>query len=950
MMTMKTISGVKAGVDYYKSASGEYYDKDSQASLWQGKVAKDFGLDGEKVDFKTFETISKGLSPSGEALVRSAGSDNHRVGFDLTFSAPKSVSILSLHNPEIRREMSSAVEKTLQWVEKTYPQSRYKLDGNTWFQNTSSLIAAKFEHMSNRNGEPDLHIHSVIMNLTKDSAGQYRTFRNEKIYIDQKVIGQVFRNYLAKDLQKIGYSVEVTSRKEGFFEIKGVDREIIDELSSRSKETQEHKEILKKKYPHASKAKIDDMAGLNSRSRKKNFTIDQIKDHTEKSLSKLNTSLKKLNEHSLAQEEMAMPKHSAKDVIKNAIQAIEINQSAWREEDIIKAASKLSLGEYDLSDLKEGLKQARKSKNMNLVGQKYTSKGNFKYYSSPEMIKSEKEITKIISSGKNKPEIFLSTSNINEELKKLEKEGIVFTKGQQESFKFILQEKDQFIGIQGDAGTGKTFMMNHVRSILEKKNVNVIGLAPTGKAANGLKTDAKIANSRTIDSYLTQNKEEKKEQKSNHPQGKKELWIIDEAGMVSSKNMNKLLKIAQEKNAKVIITGDIKQFESIEQGKIFSDLQKSGFFKFAQMKDVVRQKTELTRYVVNNFNNYFDREKNPTYLKNAFAALKNENLITQNKDWDEHITQIKDEYLESVKEKKSVAVLVATNKERTELNESIRSDLKSINKLEKKNYSFTVHSSLGLSGVASQHADEYKAGQVFFTQKKIGEIGKGIQGRITKIDPINNNINVSYFAPKLKKHFHSSISLSEKDVLKAIKVFNVEERNFSKGDQVIFLKNDSKVGIQNGQTGKITKIDETGECKVQVDNKTVKFNLSLKGSSPYNYIDHAYALTDYKSQGSTYDKLIWSVSSNKTNFNAGYVAATRVKETIKIFTDDAKALETSISRLSNKVSTLEFKNSSEPVFDAFYAHFEPSKSISNEIKNNETRPLRENSGPEMDIL
>ncbi|MCB9063263.1 MAG: relaxase domain-containing protein [Halobacteriovoraceae bacterium] len=948
---MKTISGAKAGVDYYKSASGEYYDKDSQISVWQGKIAKDFGLDGEIINFDTFENFSKGLSPIGEALVRSAGSENHRVGFDLTFSAPKSVSVLSLHDPKIREQMALSVEKTLNWVEKTYPQSRYKLDGNTWFKNTSSLIAAKFEHMSNRNGEPDLHIHSVIMNLTKDSEGQYRTFRNEKIYIDQKTIGQVFRNYLAKDLQKIGYSVEVTSRKEGFFEIKGVSREIIDDLSSRSKETEIAKEELIKKYPNASKAKIDEMAGLNSRLNKVNFSIDQIKEFSEKVLSKHKTNLEMLCENARNFKEKPEYKQSAKEVIKTAIKAVEINQSAWREEDVIKAASKLSLTEYDLDDLKEGLKDARKSKNMNLVGEKFTAKGNFKYYSSPEMIKAEKEIKEIIHSGKNRSEIFMSNINIENELHKIEKDGIYFEKGQKESFKFILKEKDQFIGVQGDAGTGKTFMVNYVRSVMEQKGVNVIGLAPTGKAADGLKTDANIKDSRTIDSFLLKNKEDLRN--GNLP--KKELWVVDEAGMISSKKMNNLLKIAQKRDAKVVLIGDIKQFESIEQGKIFSDLQKSGVFKFSEMKDVIRQKTEITRCVVSNFNNYFDHGKKPVFLQNAFNALKNENLIAQSSNWENHIEEIKNEYITTIKENKSAAILVATNKERIELNESIRSDLKDFGKIEKKDVSFSIHSSLGLSGVASQHADEYKVGQVVFTEQNVGGIRKGIQGKIVSVSPLNNSINIKYFEPNEKKFLNSSIDLGQKDTLKALKVFNVEDRNFSVGDKIILLKNDSKIGIQNGQTGQITNLKDNGDCQVNINNKIVSFNLALNGNTPYNYIDHAYALTDYKSQGDTFDKLIWSVSSDRTNFNAGYVATTRTKESIKIFTDDAEKLEKSVANLSNKVSTLEFENKkNNRVFDAFYAHFEPNKNAEqldmSSSKNDELRPLRDHSGPEMDML
>ena len=147
-----------------------------------------------------------------------------------------------------------------------------------------------------------------------------------------------------------------------------------------------------------------------------------------------------------------------------------------------------------------------------------------------------------------------------------------------------------------------------------------------------------------------------------------------------------------------------------------------------------------------------------------------------------------------------------------------------------------------------------------------------------------------------------------------MQVYDVVEKKFGIGDRVIFQKNDKAVDVKNGQTGVIKSIDEEGNARIDVGKSgTVECNLNNRGNRAYTYIDHAYCITSHKSQGSTYDKCIavYDVSSHKTNFNEFYVAATRQREDVSIYTNSKEKFKEQAQEEQDKISTL------DPVFRKF---------------------------------
>ena len=196
-----------------------------EASGWAGRGAEELGLKGP-VDPETFRAVLEGKVPDGSGTeLGRRGKDGeilHRPGRDLTFSAPKSVSLAALVGGDRRivEVHDRAVAATLAWVEKNAAETRMKDPdtGRMVRAGGQKIVAATFRHDSSRNLDPQLHTHSVIANMVQGQDGKWRSMANEGLYARQKLIGMLYRNELAAGLARLGYDIEKT-HADGRFEI-----------------------------------------------------------------------------------------------------------------------------------------------------------------------------------------------------------------------------------------------------------------------------------------------------------------------------------------------------------------------------------------------------------------------------------------------------------------------------------------------------------------------------------------------------------------------------------------------------------------------------------------------------------------------------------------------------------------------------------------------------------
>ncbi|MDO9534005.1 MAG: MobF family relaxase, partial [Bacillota bacterium] len=180
--SLKAIKGTGAAAASYFAQVDDYYrGAESAPTAWVGKGAEALGLSGA-VDGKAFTDLLAGKI-NGQQLGRVGqdGKIEHKPGWDMTFSAPKSVSIMALVADDHRLidAHETAVRETLAWLEKEAAITRVKeRGGETKVQATGNLIAATFRHATSRELQPQLHTHTVIVNATRREDGKWRSLES----------------------------------------------------------------------------------------------------------------------------------------------------------------------------------------------------------------------------------------------------------------------------------------------------------------------------------------------------------------------------------------------------------------------------------------------------------------------------------------------------------------------------------------------------------------------------------------------------------------------------------------------------------------------------------------------------------------------------------------------------------------------------------------------------
>lgn len=232
---MLSVSAVKSAANaagYYEQKDN-YYFIGEMATEWLGTGAESLGLEGP-VKGEVFRSVLEGHLPDGGDLSHMKnGKNTHQPGIDLTFSAPKSVSVLALVAGDtfLIGAHKRAVAATLNELEK-FASTRTMTDGVSALEQTGNLVVATFLHDTSRNLDPQLHTHAIVANATL-AAGGWKTLSsdtkagsgfNNILWKEQVSIGAMYRGFLRADLERAGYVLREAG-PHGMVEIDGVPTE-----------------------------------------------------------------------------------------------------------------------------------------------------------------------------------------------------------------------------------------------------------------------------------------------------------------------------------------------------------------------------------------------------------------------------------------------------------------------------------------------------------------------------------------------------------------------------------------------------------------------------------------------------------------------------------------------------------------------------------------------------
>ncbi len=366
MLSTSVIRNVSEASHYF-AEKDNYYTREEgmEQSEWVGRGAEKLGLLGE-VNAEKFTDLLEGRLPNGELLGKVVdGKIKHRAGWDLTFSAPKSVSILALIGGDKRliEAHRNAVKIALSHIEKSCSQARVKTQEGIKFQNTGNIVAALYHHDLSRAQDPQMHTHSVVMNMTQRTDGKWRSQASqigrydgkatseingfiERTRNNKRYFGKLYEAELAFQVKELGYDIVVNS-KTGVFEIVGVSDEVKQFFSKRRNQVE-----IALQEQGLSSAKAADMATLKTRESKKSVNRENLTNEWNEQSEILGLNCKEIISNTFIKDKsksQSLNKEAlnlkAVEAIQRAAQSLSIFKTTFGLEEIVSVALSYGLHE-----------------------------------------------------------------------------------------------------------------------------------------------------------------------------------------------------------------------------------------------------------------------------------------------------------------------------------------------------------------------------------------------------------------------------------------------------------------------------------------------------------------------------------------------------------------------------------------------------------------------------
>jgi conjugative relaxase-like TrwC/TraI family protein len=913
MLSVGTISSVSGAASYY--AADNYYTKDSEeaAGEWFGKGTEALDLKGD-VDPQVFEAVLAGDLPNGEKLT--GGAKEHRPGFDLTFSAPKSVSLVALVGKDERlvKAHGDAVKATLGWAEKNLAEARQGRDGKETVQ-TGKLVAALFQHDTSRALDPQLHTHAVIANVTQRPDGEWRALKNDQLYAENKLLGAIYHNELKSRVSAMGYDI-IETGKNGMFEIAGMSRDTIEAWSQRSSQINEIAERLGLSSPEAkgeialrsrggkqdvappdlkhnwqqlANARGEDFAAMATtliEQKSDRGLLDRMRGWGEGMLDRVTSFWRPRPEPMVSDS----PKLRSSEAIgaaygvAAAVRHLDERGATFKGNDVLRealnfAGTKSGIGaiQTQLGNLvKEGV----------LLEGRGDNKGRL---TTPDMIATEKAIIAFATKGQGQIESRPNTSATDAQASALSIQaaakvdlGFELRDEQLKAAQAILYGPDKVTLVQGDSGTGKSTIFSAINAVPKDQRpelamlTNQSGLARDLEADSGIRTNT-VAHFLTRHEPLATSRQQPRAEDKSQWQGK--TLIVDEASMLSSRQMLGLFKISQKLGIeRIALVGDHKQIPAIEAGRPFAFLQeKLGATNLTQN---IRQRDPEMRAVVERLG--------AGDIRGAFELLKSRTIETSDP------AKAAAQAYQALDQKAQSETAIFTSGHR--LREAVLETLAKAQGNDVPSTTLSVYENRNLTREEFRHVSSYKAGMqldLYRQQHALG-LDKGSY-KVIGTDPHRGTVAVEQNGRRqtiepAKLHPNAGgMALSEPKT--------IEVRD---GQRLMATLNMPNRGVANGDRFILSAI-EGDRLRLEAQDGR---QLLLEQNDPLrSRLDHGNALNMHRVQGQTVDNAITVLSGEDRMLNSQslvYVLASRARDGFTLYLDDKEKVIAQIERNDGK--------------------------------------------------
>ncbi|NML89172.1 relaxase domain-containing protein [Sphingobium sp. TB-6] len=882
----------------YYEADDYYSEGGLSPSEWQGAGAEALGLSGE-VNRDQFRALLDGRIADQQLGTFRDGQLEHRPGWDVTLSAPKSISIIAevAGDRRLIAAHGEAVSTAMAHVEKHMAATRVRDGGTVTREATGNLVIASFQHGTSRAQDPQLHTHNVIMNATRDEDGAWRSLEPRAIYQLQKQIGAIYRQELALKVRELGYEIE--TGKDSMFEIKGLSAEVMAAFSTRSAEIEAA--LAERGTSRDTASAVEkQVATLDTRQAKVATDHASLVADWRETASKAGFE----PEARLAMIEQAEAKAAdpsrhadidhqatmADRAVAHAVDKLGERQSVFSAAALQEEAGRIGLGKIGYAQIGTAIGAA--TKQGELIDRAFQDRrgAEFAGFTTRQNVETESRMLRIEAEGRG---VFAPIASelaaakaIAAASARAERAGFSWNADQRAATEQLLTSRNRITALQGYAGTAKTttVLATFAREA-EARGMAVTALAPTASAAMVL-GEALGTRGDTVARHLLS---------PERPQpGQSAAWIVDEASLLSARDTARLFDLADKHDARVILVGDVKQLGSVEAGAAFTQLQGAGM-ETARLDEIVRQTNDATKEAV--------LASIEGDARKALVALDNGGgQIVENADRAERFAAIAERYAALDKAKRARTLVIEPSREgRDALTADIRAALSRSGALTGPAVTMQSLANKGLTRAEARDPLSYNKGDVVRFTRDYADKGvtRGEAYRVESIDSAKAAITL-----KSEDGHEVDWRLRQWGAGK-VQTFTPQPMDLKTGDSIRFTRNDRESGRINGGRGEVIAVDEQiRTATIQTAQGRIE-TLNLD-SARDRHIAHAYVDTAFAAQGRTADHVMIHADSRATNLvdqKSFYVGISRAKESATIFTNDRGKLVSAISERAGEVQT-----------------------------------------------
>ena len=837
-----------------KSAGGakSYYSKSDYLSegqeltgYWYGKAAGLLGLEGT-VGKQEFDRLCDNQHPTTGEQLTLRNSDGRTVGYDFNFHVPKGLSVAYelMGDDRVLDAFNQAVDATMHEIEDDAATRVRKHFGNI-DRNVGNLVWSKFIHKTARpvDGVPDphLHAHCFVQNIVFDEkedawkAGQFRDIKRDARYYEA-----VFHARLAANAKSLGYNIE---RRGKYWDIAQVPEAVVTKFSRR---TEVIEDLAKRKG--VTDVEMKSELGASSREAKEsNLSMPE---------------LRQIWQGRLTEDEAAsltMPGTATRDLrpSKNAESMRYATEHCFEQSSVVPKRHLLAealrhgVGDVSVEGVAEELQRQK------VIVRKIHSRP---MATTAKVLAEEKAMIDFVKNGRDSQHPFVSDYHPQREWLNYDQRAAVIS---------LLGSSDRVTLIRGGAGTGKTTMMTEAIEAIEKAGTPVHTFAPSAEASRGVLASEGFK-ATTVAELLVSKK----------LQGEVAgavLWI-DEAGLLSSRQLKGVVDIADRCDCRIVLSGDPNQHKSVERGDVLQMLENERALKPILVQQIERQKGSYKQAV-----EYLSRGN----TEKGIDELEALGWVHAVADSEQRLTMMAGEYADQVAQGKSTLVVAPTHAEAAVATSAIREELKSRKLIGRHERSLRQLKPVHLTTAEKSDASRLKDDDVLVFHQNLPGIKRGSSQRATP-ELIEK---ATQFPDRFSVYRESTVDLA-------------------KGDKVRITRSgetlNGKHRLYNGNVFNLKGFDRRGNLVLQNGWKIDK---------EYGHVSLGYVSTSHASQGKTVDEVF--VIESSTSFPAAgseqlYVSVSRGRKRATIFTDDLAEFRQAVSRHDERVTATAMMQAGTP--------------------------------------